>query len=135
MRLNKLFLGVSTLALLLMLGLSVGPASAAVPGQVSSSGVGNGVDSPDRPVRIMGRVDQVGERGLLLTTRHGPIRVLVGDNTTIMVNSDGECVEGTLEDIEIGRPALVAGVTTAERGVILARGIRQCRAPGGSTDN
>ncbi len=135
MRLNKLILGVSTLALLLTLGLSVGPASAAVPGQVSSSGVGNGVDSPDRPVRIMGRVDQVGERGLVLTTRHGRVRVLVGDNTTIMVNSDGECVEGTLEEIEIGRPALVVGMTTGDPRVILARGIRQCRAPGDSAGN
>lgn len=135
MRLNKLILGVGTLALLLMLGLSVGPASAAVPGKASSSGVGDGAASPDRHVRIMGRVDQVGERGILLTTRHGRIRVLVGDNTTIMVNSDGECVEGTLEDIEIGRPALVVGVTTDEPRVILARGIRQCRAPGGSADN
>lgn len=135
MRLNKLILGVSTLALLIMLGLSVGPASAAVPGKATGSSVTGGAASPDRQVRIMGRVEQVGERGLLLNTRHGRIRVLVGDNTTIMVNSDGECVEGTLEDIVVGRPALVVGVTTDEPRVILARGIRQCPPPEGATDN
>lgn len=135
MKLNKLFLGISTMALLLMLGLSVGPASAAVPGKASSPGVADGANSPDRQVRIMGRVEQVGERGLVLNTRHGRVRVLVGDNTTIMVNSDGECVEGTLEEIEIGRPALVVGMTTDDPRVILARGIRQCRAPGDSAGN
>lgn len=135
MRLNKLILGVGTLALLLMLGLSVGPASAAVPGKASSPSVADSAAFQDRQVRIMGRVDQVGERGILLTTRHGRVRVLVGDNTTIMVNSDGECVEGTLEEIEIGRPALVVGMTTGDPRVILARGIRQCRAPGDSAGN
>jgi len=135
MRLNKLILGVSTLALLLMLGVSVGPASAAVPNQVSRSSVADGATSPDLQVRIMGRVDQVGERGLLLTTRYGRIRVLVEDNTTIMVNNDGECVEGTLEDIMVGRPALVVGVTTGEPREILARGIRQCRPPDAPIDN
>ena len=135
MRLNKLFLSISTLALLLMLGLSAGSANAAVPGKASGSGVGDDATSPDRQVRIMGRVDQVGERGLVLTTLRGRIRVLVGDNTTIMVNSDGECVEGTLEDIVVGRPALVVGVTTNEPRVILARGIRQCPPPDSPTDN
>jgi hypothetical protein len=65
----------------------------------------------------------------LLLTRRGEVRVRVNEQTEIMVQNDsGECVEGTLSGIQTGRPAVVVGRLADQRGVILARGIRQCPA-------
>src|SRR5207249_1117575 len=54
--------------------------------------------------------------------------VHVSDRTWILVPQNGSCVQGTLSDIQSGRPAAVAGMTTNERGVINAREVAQCRA-------
>ena len=120
MRLNKGFLAAGVAAVLL--------AVAALPGGIASAAPrGEERQAPEhRPVRVMGIVQQVGERGILLQTQRGPVRVMVFERTRILVEQNGQCVEGTLADIEVGARALVAGMTTREPRVIAARGIAQC---------
>jgi hypothetical protein len=60
------------------------------------------------------------------------VTALVNPNTWILVEQNGTCAEGTVQDLQTGRPAAVAGMTTNQRGVVNARAIAQCRA--GVTD-
>ncbi|MEO6457109.1 MAG: DUF5666 domain-containing protein [Chloroflexia bacterium] len=121
MKRNKIMLSISTLTAALMIGLFGGAASAQTPPPTA------GTDT-SRPVRIMGRVDAVSTNSIALTTRQGQVTANVGPNTWIIVQeSGGRCVEGTLQDIQTNRPANVAGMTTAQRGVINARVITQGR--------
>jgi hypothetical protein len=88
--------------------------------------------SPEhRPVRFVGIVADVGERGVLMRTLHGPVFVAVGDHTLIHVPDDGECVEGELADLVEGERAHVVG-WLGRHHVVLARAVSQCR-PGGDT--
>lgn len=83
---------------------------------------------PDRVVRVMGRVQSVSSTGLVLQVRgNSTITANVGQNTWIAVEKNGECVQGTLSDIQTQQPAAVAGMTTGNRGVINARSVMQCR--------
>jgi hypothetical protein len=128
MRIKKAFLSVAALAAIIAFVLGGSAASAGAPtigGVVEDSDFD--VLAPDVRVHFYGRVDAVSDRGILMTTRRGEVRVLVGERTTIMVMNDSECVEGTLRGLVVGRLAEVAGVTTREPRVIAAYGIRQCR--------
>ena len=121
MKRNKFILSISTLTAALMIGLFGGAASAQTPPPTT------GTETP-RPVRIVGRVDTVGTSSIALTTRQGQVTANVGPNTWIVVQQvGGRCVEGTLRDIQTNRPANVAGMTTAQRGVIDARVVVQGR--------
>ena len=126
---KKLHLVTGAMLLVLMLGLFGGAASAAAPGQAGIAGAAAGEESAaptePRPVRIVGMVAEVRDNGILLRTRLGPVRVLVTEDTTIMVTDGDECVEGSLRDIQVGEPARVAGMLT-DRGVV-ARLVAQCR--------
>lgn len=120
MKPNKVMLSISTLTAALMIGLFGGAASAQTPPTT-------GAETP-RPVRIVGRVDTVSNNSIALTTRQGQVTANVGPNTWIIVQQNGgRCVEGTLKDIQTNRPANVAGMTTAQRGVIDARVVVQGR--------
>src|SRR2546428_724976 len=82
---------------------------------------GAGQDSTQHPVRLLGRVDSVSSTGLVLLARRGDVNVNASDRTWIVVERDGRCAQGTLQDIQTGRPAEVMGVTTAVTGTIDAR--------------
>src|ERR1044071_651805 len=122
MKLNRVYLSISAVAAILMLGLFGGSASASTLAQSKTPGGG----APDERVHFVGRVDSISARGIAMTTRRGQVMVRVGDRTTIMVEQNGSCVQGTLRGIQVGRPAEVVGVTTTEPRVIDARGIKQC---------
>ncbi len=123
MKQNKLLLSTGILTAALAIGLFGGVASAQTPPA-----------SPDtpRPIRLLGRVDVVTANAITLTTRQGQATANVGPNTWIIVRqTGGRCVEGTLRDIQTTKPAAVAGMTTAERGVVNARVVTQggCAVP------
>jgi hypothetical protein len=123
MKQNKLMLSTSIMTAALAIGLFGGVAGAQTPPA-----------SPDtpHPIRLLGRVDAVTANAITLTTRQGKATANVGANTWIVVRqSNGRCVEGTLRDMQVNRPAAVAGMTTAQRGVINARVVTQggCAIP------
>jgi hypothetical protein len=133
---KKIHLVTSAIALVLMLGLFGSVANAATLSQAGATGVAvsEEKDSTERrPVRVVGIVVEVHDNGIFLRTRLGPVRVRVTENTTIRVPDNGECVEGTLEDLQVGEPAVVVGILTPER-VIIARGIAQCRPETGGSE-
>lgn len=124
---KKVHLVTGMMALLLLMVSFSSVAGAATLGQVGSVAGDDKTSETDlRPVRIAGLVVEVRDNGVLLRTRLGPVRVRVTEDTVIRVSENGECVEGTLDDIQVGEPARVAGMLTPER-VIIARGIMQCR--------
>jgi hypothetical protein len=61
----------------------------------------------------------------------------VSDRTWIVVERNGRCAQGTLQDIQTGKPAEVMGMTTAVTGTIDARVIVQarCAADAGGQKN
>ena len=121
MKRNTFMLTISALTAALTFTLFGGVASAQTPPPPT------GTETP-RPVRIIGRVDTVSTNSIALTTRQGQVTANVGPNTWILVQqTGGRCVEGTLQDIQTNMPANVAGMTTAQRGVINARVITQGR--------
>lgn len=130
MKFQKTLLSVSALVALVGFGLLGGTASAAVPNQRQAPGTA--ANTTPRPVRILGRVDSVSSSGLVLQTRLGSVTVNVAANTWIVVPGSGRCVEGALSDIQTGRPAEVAGMTTttATGKAIDARVITQGRCMG-----
>lgn len=131
----KSLLGISALTGLVALGMFAGAASASVPGQAQTPGTGNAAAPQDpHPIRVTGRVARVGTNVFALQVRNGmTATVRVNDRTWILVQQNDSCVEGTLSDLQTGRPAVVSGMTTNERGVINARTVAQCRA--GVADN
>ena len=124
-------LSAGALAILVALGSFVGIAGAQTPpAQTPPS-------TDPHPVRFMGRVDSVGQSSLQMTTRRGPVTVNVSDRTWIVVEREGRCVEGVLSDIQTGRPAAVAGMTTGQQGQVNARMLMQgrCGQDGPKGDN
>jgi hypothetical protein len=119
----------SLTVLLIMLGLFGATASATAASRAAADSPGASevkAESPDhRRVRIVGVVVEVREGGFLMRTQRGPIAVRVTDDTTIRVMDDGECVDGSLEDIAVGERAMVAGLLN-HRYLLLARGVSQC---------
>jgi hypothetical protein len=116
---------VGALATVFGIGLLGSTAFAAAPRQGKTPGAGQ--DSTQHPVRLLGRVESVSSTGLVLLTRRGDVNVNAGDRTWIVVERDGRCAQGTLQDIQTGRPAEVMGMTTAITSTIDARVIVQAR--------
>jgi len=131
MRIKRAFMSASALALLVAFSF-FGSVSGAAAMPATKGGETDVTTPPEIRVHFVGRVDAVSDRGVLMTTRRGQVRVLVNEDTTILVTRDGGCVEGTLRGLRVGGPAEVFGVTTREPGVVLARGIRQCRPADGN---
>jgi hypothetical protein len=77
------------------------------------------------PIEIAGQVTSVSANSLVLKTRRGEITANVSANTWIVTGKDGARVQGALSDIQTGKPAVVAGMTTADPKVIDARVVRQ----------
>ena len=127
MKLRMTMISISALVALVGFGLLGGTASAAIPRLNPNQTPGTGSNTNPHPVRILGRVDSVSSSGLVLTTRLGSVTVNAGANTWILVQSNGRCAEGALSDIQTGRPAEVAGMTTTTTNTINARVIVQGR--------
>src|SRR5436190_10165163 len=127
MKLRMTLVSMSLLVAVLGLGL-FGASASAAPRQKQAPGTGSTTNP--HPVRIMGRVDSVSSSGLVLHTQRGNLTVNVNNTTWILVQSNGRCAEGALTDIQTGRPAEVAGMTTATANTINARVIVQGRCMG-----
>lgn len=79
------------------------------------------------PIEVAGQVTSVSANSLVLKTRRGEFTANVSANTWIVTEKDGARVQGVLSDIQIGKPAIVSGMTTADPKVIDARVVRQGR--------
>ncbi len=131
----KSLLGIAALTGLVAFGTFAGSAVAAAPHQPQTPGRAN-TTAPQNPhpIRVTGRVARVGDNVFALQVRNGmTATVYVSEGTWILVPQNGSCVQGSLSELQTGRPAVVAGMTTNDRGVINARTVAQCRA--GVADN
>jgi hypothetical protein len=133
------YLAMSAAAIVLMLSL-FGSVASAYP--INQAGATKATASEDRVksqehhrVQIVGRVLEVHKDGLLLMTRRGQVRVRVTDETVIRVADNGTCVDGTLDDIQVGEPARVVGGLLVNRHVVVARGVSQCPPSTDESDN
>jgi hypothetical protein len=77
------------------------------------------------PIEVAGQVTSVSANSLVLKTRRGDITANVSADTWIVTEKDGARVQGTLSDIQTGKPAMVSGMTTSDPKVIDARVVRQ----------
>ncbi|HEX9990639.1 MAG TPA: DUF5666 domain-containing protein [Chloroflexia bacterium] len=77
------------------------------------------------PIEVAGQVTSVSANSLVLKTRRGEITANVSANTWIVTGKDGARSQGALSDIQTGKPAMVAGMTTGDPKVIDARVVRQ----------
>lgn len=126
MKLRNGALATGAVAVLTTFGLLAGVAGAQT--STPTQGVAAKDDSP-HPVHVAGRVDKVdaAARTLTMTTRKGSITVSVSDNTWILVTKDGQCSEGTINDIQANQAAVVGGMTTTTANQVNARTILQGR--------
>src|SRR5437016_1975271 len=124
MKSAKALLSMGALAGIIAFGVFASTASAAAPHQSRTPGRGTAAAAPQdpHPIRVVGRVGRVGTDVFTLVVRNGmTATVHVSDSTWIFVPQNGSCVQGTLSDIQAGRPAAVAGMTTNQRGDINPR--------------
>jgi hypothetical protein len=134
MKFGKPSLLVAAVATVFGVSLFGNAANAAVPGQTQTPGTGT--NSSPHPVHLAGRVTSVSGSGLVLKTPRGSITVDASSNTWIVVQRNGQCAEGTLQDIQTGKLTQVMGMTTAVTNMVEARVISQARcaqAPNGAT--
>jgi hypothetical protein len=84
----------------------------------------------------VGDVKAVGTNTITLTTKGGDITANIGPNTWIVVKKADGPGQGSLADLKLNEPAIVAGMTTNDPKVVDARVVTQGvrdggRAPGG----
>src|SRR5438128_1601159 len=125
MRLGKSLLGASALAAIIAFGLLGGVVNAAAPNQSQTPTAAT--NKNPHPARFLGRVTSVSATGLVLQTARGAITVNTSDRTWIVVPLNGQCSQGTLQDIQTNRPAAVMGMTTISANTVDARVIVQGR--------
>jgi hypothetical protein len=118
--------------------LAVGAATAALVGgayftaQASAQAPGPGTTPPSQqqqsgphPVRFEGKLTAVGANSVTLTTGKATVTANVGPNTWIVVNKNNQPTQGTLSDLQTGKPATVAGMSTGTANTVDARVITQ----------
>jgi hypothetical protein len=134
MKFGKPSLVVAAVATVFGVSLFGNAANAAVPAQTQTPGTGT---SPTpHPVQVAGRVTSVSGTGLVLKTPRGNVTVNAGSNTWIVVQRNGQCAAGTLQDVQTGKLTQVMGMSTAVTNTVEARVISQARcaqAPNGAT--
>ncbi len=129
MKRTKLYLGLGiVIAALATFGVPLpwGVAGAQAPTKTQAPSAQTAPAGP-HPTRLMGKVSSISSNSLVLTTRQGDVTINVGANTWVVVEKDGKPSQGTLSDIQTGKPATVAGMTTGDPKVVDARVVAQAR--------
>jgi hypothetical protein len=78
-----------------------------------------------RPVARVGLLSQATGSGFALETRAGTLAVTFSANTWILVEKDGQAVEGAATDLLAGKATFVAGMLSSDGKALAARAVAQ----------
>lgn len=125
MIISKRILATSALVGVTALG-AVGVADAAALRQTETPGA-NPAATP-HVVRVAGKIQSVTASGFVLQAgRNRTVNINAGTDTWVLVEKNSSCAEGQLSDLQTGKAAEVAGMSTSAANTIEARLVAQGR--------